>query len=148
LKEAITRTILREELTSGDPAKVAPMMLGAMPETEYNSTTTTDTAFISIVPPSGQYVYLMCITANVGTDGDVVELQVYCTDGIWRTVDRLKMLANTSMIKGYANLKLDKIRVAGVEYDVEIGNGINPRVRLVSRGSGPWEASIQYFCGE
>jgi len=140
--------IIRKEVTSGDPTKSTPIMLGAEPETEYNSTTTVDDAFINIIPPSGQYVYLMCITGNVGTDGDVVELQALCTDGVWRTVVRLKMLANTSVVKGFPNLKLDKIKVAGTEYDVEVGDGVNPRVRLVSRGTGPWEATIEYFCAE
>jgi len=56
------------------------------------------------------------------------------------------MIANTSMVKGFPNLKLDKIKVAGVEYDVEVGDGTSPRVRLVSRGTGPWEATIEYFC--
>jgi len=134
---AVFREVLREEFA-----------LGAKPETDYNSTTTADDAFINIIPPNGQYVYLMCITANVGTDGDVVELQVLCTDDKWRIVDRLKMLANTSMIKGYPNMKLDKIKVAGTEYTVKEGDGTTAIVRLVSRGTGGWEASIQYFCGE
>jgi len=141
------REILREELTSGNSAISAPMGLGEKPETEYNSTATADDAFIQLVPPSGQYVYLMCITANVGTDGDSVELQVLCTDDIWRIVDRRKMLANTSMVKGYPNLKLDKIRVAGTEYAVKPGDGTIATVRLVSRGTGGWEASIQYYFG-
>jgi len=146
--EAALREITREELTSGDPTISTPMGLGAKPETEYNSTATADDAFIQLAPPSGQYVYLMCITANVGTDGDSVELQVLCTDDIWRTVDKLKMLANTSMVKGYPNLKLDKIRVAGVEYAVKAGDGTTATVRLVSRGTGGWEASVQYYFGE
>jgi len=58
----------------------------------------------------------------------------------------LKMLANTSMIKGYPNLKLDKVKVAGVEKSILAGDGVNPRVRLVSRGTGGWEASIMYYC--
>jgi len=136
LKEAALRAALKDEFA-----------LGVKPETDYNSTTLADDAFLTIVPPSGQYVYLMCITANVGTDGDVVELQVLDVDGVtWHTVDRLKMLANTSRMKGYPNLKLDKVKVAGVEKSVMAGDGTTATVRLVSRGSGPWEASIQYFC--
>jgi len=123
--------------------------LGVKPETDYNSTTTPDTPFITIIPPSGQYVYLMIVTCNVGTDGDEVELQALDVDGItWHTVDVLKMIANTSMIKGYPNLKLDKVRVAGVEKSILAGDGTTATVRLVSRGTGPWKASIQYFCAE
>jgi len=147
--EEMLRRLVRKELTSGDEARASPMMLGAKPETDFNSTTTADDAFITVAPPAGQYVYLMCITANVGTDGDVVELQVLDVDGVtWHTAERLKMLANTSMVKGYPNLKLDKVRVAGVEKSVKAGDGTTATVRLVSRGTGGWEASIQYFCGE
>jgi len=120
LKEAALRAALKDEFA-----------LGVKPETDYNSTTLADDAFLTIVPPSGQYVYLMCITANVGTDGDVVELQVLDVDGVtWHTVDRLKMLANTSMMKGYPNLKLDKVKVAGVEKTVKAGDGTTATVRL------------------
>jgi len=141
--------VLREELTSGDAARASPMMIGERPETDFNSTTTADDPFITIAPPAGQYVYIMCITANAGTDGDVVELQVLDVDGVtWHTVERLKMLANTSAIKGYPNLKLDVVRVAGVKKSVKPGDGATETVRLVSRGTGPWEASIQYFVGE
>jgi len=130
------RVALREELS-----------LGAKPESQANETTKADDPFIEIVPPSGQYVYLQCLTVDVGTDGDSVELEVLCTDGIWRRVTRLKCIANTGSTKGFANLKLDKIMWAKTEYDVEAGDGVNSRVRLVSRGTGPWAADIQYFFG-
>jgi len=142
LEEAF-RKAMREELP---PIIRNEFALGVRPETDYNSTTTPDDPFITIIPPSGQYVYLICITANVGTGGDEIELQALDVDGVtWHTVDVLKMLANTSMIKGYTNLKLDKVKVAGVEKSIKAGDGTTVTVRLVSRGSGPWKASIQYF---
>jgi len=144
-KESTLSTLVARVLTKDD--LIDALAIGVKPETDYNSTTTVDTAFITVVPPSGQYVYLMCITANVGTDGDVVELQALDVDGVtWHTVDRLKMLANTSMVKGYPNLKLDKVKVAGVEKSIKVGDGTTATVRLVSRGTGPWEASIIYYC--
>jgi len=138
-------TTLAGRITKND--LIDALAIGVKPETDYNSTTTADTAFINIVPPSGEYVYLMCITGNVGTDGDVIELQALDVDGVtWHIVDRLKMIANTSMVKGYPNLKLDVIKVAGVEKSIMAGDGTTATVRLLSRGTGPWEASIQYFC--
>jgi len=147
-KELKNASITLADLTAGALDKIKDLFaIGAKPETDFNSTTTVDTAFLSIVPPSGQYVYLMCVTANVGTDGDVVELQALDADGVtWHTVERLKGIANTSMIKGYPNLKLDKVKVAGVEKTIKAGDGTTAIVRLLSRGTGPWEASIQYFC--
>jgi len=125
----------------------ATLALGAKPETQANETTTPDDPFIEIIPPSGQYVYLQCLTVDVGTDGDSVELQALCTDGVWRRITRLKCIANTGSTKGYANLKLDKIIWAKTEYEVEPGDGVNSRVRVVSRGTGPWAADMQYFFG-
>jgi len=123
------------------------LKLGARPETQANDTTTPDDPFIEIIPPAGQYVFLQCLTVDVGTDGDLVELQVLCEDGVWRRVTRLKCIANTGSTKGFANLKLDKIVWAKEEYKVAKGDGVNPRVRLMSRGTGPWGADIQYFFG-
>jgi len=143
------RQVIREELATIDDYRDEVYSLGARPETDYNETTTPGDPFLTIAPPIGQYVYLMCITANVGTDGDEVEVQALDVDGVtWHIVDVLKMIANTSMIKGYPNLKLDKIKVAGVEKSILAGDGTTATVRLVSRGTGPWKASIQFFCAK
>jgi len=134
-----------------DYAKLAEKLgeefaLGAKPEIAYNSVSTADSVIIDIAPPVGQYVYLITLLASVGTDGDQVELQVLDVDGNWRTVLKPKALANTSLVIGFPNLKLDKVKVGGVEYTVKAGDGTTKTLQILSRGTGPWEVTLIYFC--
>ena len=122
------------------------LALGAKPEIAYNSVSTANSVIIDIAPPVGQYVYLITLLASVGTDGDQVELQVLDVDGNWRTVLKPKALANTSLVLGFPNLKMDKVKVGGVEYTVKPGDGTTKTLQILSRGTGPWEATLLYFC--
>jgi len=122
------------------------LRLGAKPEPAWNETSTADQAFVTVTPPADQYVFLMLVFGNVGTDGDVIELQAYCQcHSAWQKFLRLKCLANTTIIQGFPNMKLDKITLAGEEHTIAKGDGENPRFQIVSRGTGPWEAGVIYF---
>jgi len=122
------------------------LRLGPKPSIAYGSTTTADAAIASVVPPADKYVYLIALIATVGADGDQVEGQALDTGAVWRTVFKPKLLANTSVVLGFPNLKLDKVIVAGTEYTVVAGDGATATFKILSRGTGPWEATLLYFC--
>jgi len=140
------RKILREELTSGDPNVSTPIMLGAKPSIAHAKATVAGDV-LSIVPPSGQYVYLMILVGNVGTDGDTISLQALDADGVtWREFLTLKLLGNTSTVLGFPNLKLDKVTIVGTEYTIFVGDGVTATFKVVGSGTGPWEVTVLYFC--
>jgi len=123
--------------------------LGAKPEPpDYNKITVAGTIIEAAPPPAGQYVYLQCVTANAGADGDVIALEVLDKNGVdWRRFLALKFLGKTTIIKGFPNIKLDKVRVGGAKYDVKVGDGSTKVLRAVGEGTGPWEVTLEYFFG-
>jgi len=124
------------------------LKLGGRPEIAYGEQTTADASIIELVPPLNHYVYLQCLTASVGTEGDQVDLQVLCEDGVFRTIYKPKLLANTSFVKGFPNLKLDRVFIAGTWYAVQKGDGTTVTFRIVARGTGAWEVSLEFYFGK
>lgn len=120
--------------------------LGGRAEIIYGYTTIADSEIVSIIPEPAKYVYLISITCNVGSDGDILDCQILDKDGIWRSFLRLKLLGNTSIVWGAPNIKLDKVNIAGTVYEVYKGDGVTKTFRIVSRGTGPWECTVLYFC--
>jgi len=134
----------REEILE---ALKAAFSLEAKPEIAYNETSTADEAFLTIVPPAGEYVYLMSFIGSVGSDGDRIEMRVLDKDGVERTVFNPRALGNTPVGIGAPNLKLDKVRVGADEYAVKPGDGETEVVKFYSRGTGPWNLTVIYYCG-
>jgi len=134
-------------------ATLAPEMkkalsLEAKPEPAWNETTTPDEAFINVVPPADQHVYLMILFGSVGTDGDALELQIYCEcHSAWQKFLRVRSLARLPIAHAFPNMKLDKVWTLEAEHIVAKGDGESPRFRVVSRGTGPWEAGVIYYSG-
>jgi len=124
--------------------------LGGKPEPpDYNEIATAGTIVEAAPPPAGQYIYLQCITANAGADGDVIALEALDEDGVnWRRFLALKFLGNTTIIKAFPNIKLDKVRIGGTTYNVKVGDGSTKVLRAVGEGTGPWEATLEYYFGE
>jgi len=117
----------------------------AKPSIAYASTSTANSKFFSITPAKDKYVYLMLIAYTVGTDGDSVECMFVDKDGNERTFCDLAILANTSMLLGFPNLKMDKVNVAGTEYEVKKGDGTTDVIRFYSRGTGAWKLTVLWF---
>jgi hypothetical protein len=126
----------------------AALTLGAKPEIAYGETGTADEAFLTIVPPAGEYVYLMSAIGSVGSDGDRIEMRVLDKDGVERTVFNPRALGNTPVGIGAPNLKLDKVRIGADEYAVKPGDGETEVVKFYSRGTGPWNLTVIYYCGK
>jgi len=124
--------------------------LGGKPEPpDYNKITVAGTITEAAPPPAGQYIYLQCITANAGADGDVIALEALDEDGVnWRRFLALKFLGNTTIIKAFPNIKLDKVRIGGSTYNIKKGDGSTKVLRAVGEGTGPWEATLEYYFGE
>jgi len=134
-------------------ATLAPEMkkalsLEAKPEIAYNETSTADEAFLAFVPPAGEYVYLMSAIGSVGSDGDRIEMRVLDKDGVERTVFNPRALGNTPVGIGAPNLQLDRVRVGADEYEVMPGDGETEVVKFYSRGTGPWNLTVIYYCGK
>jgi len=129
------------------PEVKSALSLEATPKIAYASTTTADSKFFSVVPASGKYVHLMLVAYTVGTDGDRVECKFVDKDGVERTFCDLAALANTSIVLGFPNLKMDKVNVAGTEYEVLKGDGSTDVIRFYSRGTGAWKLFVLWYEG-
>lgn len=97
---------------------------------------------VSFAPSSGKYPILVLFQGTTNTDANTIELQVLDRNNNWRTFLRVRFLGNLAFAMGFPAMRLDKVNVDGVEYDVRLGNGTTATLRAVAGGAGIWDAFL------
>jgi hypothetical protein len=125
-----------------DYEKIREKLVGvALKPPLYNSVSAAGN-IVSFAPSPGKYPILVLFEGTTDTDGNTIELQVLCTDNVWRTFLKVRFLGKTAFAMGFPSLKLDKVNIGGTEYAVKAGDGATATLKAVAGGSGVWEAFL------